>query len=73
MARTSDQLRNWRRWEKAGSTEQQKPMRFLERQGYTLSKGWGWQKPSPSHVVTTEEADAIQYPTDEWDYAGLED
>jgi hypothetical protein len=73
MARTSDQLRNWRRWEEAGSTEQQKPMRFLERQGYTLSKGWGWHKPSPSHVVTTEEADAIRYLRDEWDYAGLED
>jgi hypothetical protein len=73
MAPTSDQLRRWRRWGEVGSTEQQKPMRFLERQGYTLSKGWGWHKPSPSHVVTTEEADAIQYLMDEWDYAGLEE
>jgi len=44
----------------------------LEHKGYVLTKGWGWRKPSASHKVTTEEADAIQYLKDEWDIAGLE-
>ncbi len=48
-------------------------MRFLERQGYVLTEAWGWRKPSPSHVVSAEEADAIRYLTDEWDFGGLEE
>lgn len=72
MARPIDDLRDFRRWGKMGSVGQEGPMRFLERQGYVLSAEWAWRKPSPSHVVSAEEADAIQYLVDEWDFRGLE-
>jgi hypothetical protein len=68
MPQASDELRKWRRWGKLGSIGAHKPMR----QSYVLTEGWGWRKPSPSHVVSAEEADAIQFLIDEWDFGGLE-
>ncbi len=73
MARAGDELRNWRRWGKVGNSGQRAPMRLLERQGYTLTKDWRWRRPSPAHVVTPEEADAIKFLSDEWDFGGLVD
>jgi hypothetical protein len=73
MPKASDELRKWKRWGRQGSVGQQKPMTFLERQGYVLTERWGWRKPSPSHVVSAQEADAIQYLIHEWDFAGLEE
>jgi hypothetical protein len=73
MPQTSDELRKWKRWGRASGVGEQKEMRFLERQGYVLTETWGWRKPSPSHVVSAEEADAIRYLTDEWDFGGLEE
>jgi hypothetical protein len=72
MAQAVDDLRKFRRWRKIGSVGYDEPMRFLERQGYVLTKGWGWRKPSASHAVTAEEADAIQFLVKEWDFRGLE-
>jgi hypothetical protein len=71
MSQPIDDLRNYRRWSQRGSAGYDEPMRFLERQGYVLTKDWEWRKPSPSHVITTEEADAIQFLTDEWDFGGV--
>ena len=70
---TVDDLRSWKRWGKMGSTDQEEPMRFLQRQGYKLTREWAWQRPSPSHVVTVEEADAIRFLTERWDFGGLLD
>jgi hypothetical protein len=72
MPRAIDDLRAIRRWSKTGYVGAEEPMRFLEHQGYVLTKLWGWRKPSPSHEVTAEEADAIQFLVDEWDFGGLE-
>ena len=72
MARPVNDLRGFRRWGKAGIVGEEEPMRFLEQQGYVLTKEWGWRKPSASHKVTAEEADAIQYLKEMWDFAGLE-
>jgi hypothetical protein len=71
MPRPIDDLRSFRRWRKTGGVGYDEPMRFLERQGYVLTKEWGWRKPSLSHAVTAEEADAIQFLIDEWDFRGL--
>jgi hypothetical protein len=72
MAQAIDDLRNFRRWRKIGSVGYDGPMHFLERQGYVLANGWGWRKPSASHAVTPEEADAIHFLVEEWDFRGLE-
>jgi hypothetical protein len=72
MPQTRDELRKWKRWGKLGSAGHQKPVRFLQRQGYVLTEGWGWRNPSPSPVVSAEESDAIQYLIDEWDFGRLE-
>ena len=72
MTQPVNDLRAFRRWGKTGFVGEEEPMRFLEQQGYVLTKGCGWRKPSVSHKVSAEEADAIRYLKDEWDFAGLE-
>ena len=43
---------------------------FLEGQGYYLRADWMWVLPTPEHVVTEREEDAILYLIEEWDFGG---
>jgi hypothetical protein len=61
-----------RRWGDRGEEAEPKAMHLLKRQGYVLTDRWEWRTPKPSHVVSAEEADAIQFLIDEWDLGGLE-
>ena len=47
--------------------------RFLEAAGYRLRHDWCWTAPTPTHVPTAREADAILYLIEEWDYGGIAD
>jgi len=44
---------------------------FLKSQGYTLHRDWSWSLPTPEHIRTDRESDAIWYLMQEWDFAGL--
>ena len=50
------------------------PCRFLEDQGYRVTKRWTWVNPRVKSVddVTEKERDCIIFMMDEWDYDGLE-
>lgn len=43
-------------------------IRFLESMGYRLTEGFEWILPSRHHVVRDDEADAIQYLMEEYDF-----
>ena len=45
-------------------------MKFLEKQGYKLTRNWRWKLPSENHNVTEKEKDAILYLIQEWDFGG---
>jgi len=66
MPQTSDARRA--RW--PGHDSQ--AIEYLTRQGYKQTPTWGWKKPSPSHVITSKERDALIYLIEEWDWAGVE-
>lgn len=44
---------------------------FLTDRGYKLTREWEWVLPTPDHVPTEDEIDAINYMVEEWDYGGL--
>lgn len=44
---------------------------YLQGQGYKLYGDWTWGRPTPDHVVTEKEDDAIFYLIEEWDFGGL--
>jgi len=48
-------------------------MKFLESHGFCLTGDWTWKLPSPDHIVTEDEWDAIEYLVLEWDFGGLEE
>lgn len=50
----------------------QQAIKYLEGQGYELNRDWTWKKPSPKHVITDREEDAILYLIQEWDFGGTE-
>lgn len=45
---------------------------FLHERGYRLTEGWGWSLPSPDHVPTASEIEAVNYLCWEWDFSGIE-
>ena len=47
------------------------PIAFLKRQGYTLSEGWEWLKPTPTHKPTVKEMLCIMFLIEEWDFGGI--
>ncbi len=49
------------------------PMRFLESRGYHLRRDWHWNKPTPSHLISDEEYNCLQFLIDEWDMGGIFD
>ena len=49
----------------------QEAVEFLEEQGYVLRRDWCWMRPTPDHLVTDREEDAILYLIQEWDYGEL--
>ncbi len=46
-------------------------MKFLQKQGFVLTKEWFWKPPEPSRELTDRERDAILYLIQEWDFGGL--
>ncbi|HEX3882860.1 MAG TPA: hypothetical protein VHW66_09395 [Stellaceae bacterium] len=53
-------------WNYTGAVE------YLGDQGYTLSlPDWLWTKPTPEHVPTARERDAVRYLARECDFDGL--
>ena len=44
---------------------------YLESRGYSIAKGWTWKKPTPAHVPTSMEIDALGYLINEWDFGWL--
>ena len=46
-------------------------MKYLEDQGYRLSRSWHWYAPSKTHIPTEKEMDAILYLIEEWDFGGI--
>jgi len=47
-------------------------MDYLKGHGFTLTPHWTWRKPSPGHVISDKEEDAIVYLIEEWDFGGIE-
>ena len=47
-------------------------VRYLEQQGYMLTKRWTWIKPAPDHKPIEREISAARYLMDEWDFDGIE-
>lgn len=43
------------------------PLEFLLSRGYTDTKGW-IAKPTPSHTISAEEGECIDFLCDEWDF-----
>jgi hypothetical protein len=64
MPRASDELRA----KFPGSDTQ--ALALLESRGYKM-KGHAWALPSPGYVMKEDEADAVDYLCDEWDYNGV--
>lgn len=46
-------------------------IRYLEGEGYKLTRGWEWILPSPTHTPTPIESMALSYLVWEWDFGGL--
>lgn len=46
--------------------------KFLMEHGYTLQKDWSWKLPTPDHMPSREEKDAVAYMIEEWDYDGID-
>ena len=44
---------------------------YLRSQGYHLTDGWEWVRPSPTHEPTELEYSAIDYLIMEWDWGGI--
>jgi hypothetical protein len=40
--------------------------------GWKLTSRWTWVEPSPEHMATEDEGNAIDYLIQEWDYGGVE-
>lgn len=47
-------------------------MEFLKRKEFKLTNAWSWDKPTPDHILTDREEDAILYLMQEWDFGGIE-
>ena len=71
MTKASDELRE--KWGGRGGFGEEKAMGFLYSRGYRLTHGWEWEKPAPEHVVSDDEAEAIQFLFEEWDFGGIVD
>lgn len=69
MPQASDAQR--RRWGGRHGVGEDKAEGFLKSRGYVLTRQWYWTLPKPDHYVTAEEADAMQFLMDEWDYGGI--
>jgi hypothetical protein len=48
-----------------------KALDHLQGRGFVLTRSWEWRKPSPDYVVDADDAGAINFLIDEWDYGGL--
>lgn len=71
MPSASDELRERMRIRFGDPIDDAGPMRWLEKQGYKMTGGWEWIKPSPEHKPTEDEIEAIQFLIDEWDMGGI--
>lgn len=41
---------------------------FLQGEGYKLNRDYTWTKPTPDHIPTEREKDAVIYLFEEWDF-----
>lgn len=44
---------------------------FLEGVGYKSTRHWAWILPTPTHIPTDKELDAINFLINEWDWDGI--
>ena len=71
MPQASDELRA--KWGGAQGVGEDKAEGFLRERGWTLTRDWGWLKPTFEHAPTEDELDAIIFLIEEWDYGGIVD
>lgn len=66
MPRTSEERRyRWR--------DDAEAVEYLKSQGWTLLKSFCWQLPTPDHLLSYREGDAMVYLIEEWDYGNIQD
>lgn len=70
MPQATDEQR--RKWGGYAGVGEDKAVDYLSERGYTLTEHWTWSKPSPDHIPSDEELEAIGFLIDEWDYGGIE-
>lgn len=68
MPQATEELR--KKWGGEHGIGDDKATNFLESQGYILTRDWLWIIPN-DHIVTDEEALAVMFLIQEWDFGGF--